>query len=310
MLDPASGAASPVSTKPARIFMPLRHFASVLSAAVLLLLCTAGSAAADSSVSSNWAGYVAHGSGINFRQVTGTWREPASDCTQTAPGYSAAWVGLGGYSQTSKALEQIGTDSDCSRGGHSELSVWYELVPAPSESIHMTVRPGNLMRATVRVVGDSARLMIADLSTHASFNRVFHVSPVDISSAEWIVEAPSACTTDNNCQTLPLADFRQVRWSGAAAKTVAGGTGTITSSRWSTTSISLAADGRTYYSSDQSQPADEAAPTALRAGGSVFSVNWQQTQSTQAQPGGSGWGASDRAGANKVLQPGGRRAHA
>ena len=35
--------------------------------------------------------------------------------------YSAVWVGLGGYSENASALEQIGTDADCSRSGAAVL---------------------------------------------------------------------------------------------------------------------------------------------------------------------------------------------
>lgn len=282
-----------------------RKLATALSAAVLGLLAAAGGAAADSSVSSNWSGYVAHRAGVSFRQVTGTWRQPADDCTQTSPGYAAAWVGLGGYSETSQALEQIGTEADCASTGRMEASAWYELVPAPSEPIRMTVRGGDLMRATVRVVRGAARLSLADLTSHASFSRVFRVSPVDVSSADWIVEAPSECSSNNNCRTLPLADFQQIRWSGARALTVAGASGPITSDLWGTTSISLAPDGRTYYASLQSQAASAAIPSALRASGAGFTVNWQQTQTAPAS--GGPWGSANRAAGNASLQPGGRR---
>ena len=38
-------------------------------------------ALADSTNSSNWAGYAVHRHGVSFRSVTGTWRQPRSKCT-------------------------------------------------------------------------------------------------------------------------------------------------------------------------------------------------------------------------------------
>ena len=42
--------------------------------------------------------------------------------------YSSVWVGLGGYAQTSRALEQIGTEADCSAAGQATYSAWFEVV--------------------------------------------------------------------------------------------------------------------------------------------------------------------------------------
>src|SRR5271156_2413075 len=70
-------------------------------------------------MSSNWAGYAVTGtskSPVRFRTVSAHWVQPSVPCT-SGQSYSGFWVGLGGYRQSSQALEQIGTDADCSSSG-------------------------------------------------------------------------------------------------------------------------------------------------------------------------------------------------
>ena len=103
---------------------------------------TAPAALADSTNSSNWAGYAVHKPGVSFHTVSGTWRQPDAKCTPGAQTYSAFWVGLGGFSLNAPALEQTGTEVDCSISGKVVSTAWYELVPAASMPIRLTVQPG------------------------------------------------------------------------------------------------------------------------------------------------------------------------
>src|SRR4051812_6026851 len=72
-------------------------------------------AAFDNEVSSNWAGYAISGTNLTtgaptqYTNVTGSWVQPKANC-KAGESYSAFWVGLGGFSGTSTALEQIGTE--------------------------------------------------------------------------------------------------------------------------------------------------------------------------------------------------------
>ena len=108
--------------------------AAVLSS-LAAVPATAGAATA-STTSSNWAGYAVTSQGssqaVRFRRVTGTWVVPSGSCTRGSPSYSAAWIGVGGFDETSTALEQIGTEFDCKGSGRASYSAWYELVPAAS----------------------------------------------------------------------------------------------------------------------------------------------------------------------------------
>src|SRR5207248_473552 len=78
-----------------------------------------------------WAGYVAGGSSSNtqFSSVSGSWTQPTARCG-SGQTYSAFWVGLGGSGDGSSALEQTGTQADCTADGGTEYYAWYELVPA------------------------------------------------------------------------------------------------------------------------------------------------------------------------------------
>ena len=229
---------------------------------------------ADDGVSSNWAGYAAHGS--SFHSVWASWRQPSVDCLHGQSAYSAYWVGLGGYSVGSQALEQIGTEADC-QSGHPALSAWYEMVPAASMPVALPVTAGDTMSATVTVTGHRATLVLNDLTRRRSFHTTLSSGPIDVSSAEWIVEAPSDCL--DTCTTLPLADFGSTVFTGARAQLASGYVGTVTDRHWSTTRIRLNPGGRAFAGSRAS---GAAIASTLTWGGSVFSVSYAMVTASGA----------------------------
>jgi hypothetical protein len=246
-----------------------------LVSTVALAFVYAPSALADTSQSSNWAGYAIHRDGVSFSKVIGAWRQPDATCTPGTPSYSAVWVGIGGYSITSNALEQIGTEVDCSATGRVASSAWYELVPAASQAIKLAVRPGDELNASVTVTGQKVELTLNDLTHHRKFTKTLHASVVDVSSAEWIVEAPSSCLSDNSCQTLPLADFGSATFDLASAKSTTGHTGSIAGRAWSSTKISLAPAGQHFVIYQGPAAAlGSAAPSVLGPGGTSFKVTY------------------------------------
>ena len=256
-------------------------FGALCVAAVLL---GAPAALANTTKSTNWAGYAIHRSGVTFHQVSGTWTQPGATCVKGQPSYSATWVGLGGYDPTSNALEQIGTEVDCTRGGKVSSSAWYELVPAPSRTISLPVAPGDVMHATVTVTGHRVVVDLVNLTQRHRFQRTFETSSIDVSSAEWIVEAPSQCLSQFSCQALPLADFGSVSFAAATATAARGPSGTILDSRWERTKIRLTAGNqRLILARNTSYTAGTAAPSALRGGGRRFDVTYA-TASTPAVP--------------------------
>jgi hypothetical protein len=276
---------------------PLR----LLLAAGALALVGPGVALADTTTSSNWSGYAVHRTGASFRAVSATWRQPSATCVPGHASYSAMWVGLGGFSIGSPALEQIGTEVDCSASGAVVSSAWYELVPAPSADVRMTVRPGELMHASVTVVGHRVTLVLSNLTRRRSFSKTVTVSAIDVTSAEWILEAPSECSANNQCRTLPLANFGSGHFADAGAQSAAGSRGTISSRLWGSTKITLAPSGRTFavYGT-----AGAARPTALQHGGAVFQVNYVQTA---VYPGPPLFSVRESAVAASSVQPGGAR---
>ena len=237
-------------------------------------LAGAPAAFADSTQSSNWAGYAVHRSGVHFTRVAGTWTQPQATCTRGQSTYSSMWVGVGGYDLSSQALEQIGTESDCTASGRAVSDAWYELVPAASHPIKLTVRPGDRVRAAVTVTGNEVTVTLSDLTRHRSFTKRLHPAVVDTTSAEWILEAPSVCSSSWSCHTLPLADFGSAGFRAAAATTTNGHRGTIEGRGWKTTKINLAATGRTFVSNPPA-PAATAFPSSLSAQGSAFTVTYR-----------------------------------
>jgi hypothetical protein len=250
----------------------IRHAAGLAVATALLF---APPALADNTQSSNWAGYAIHKSGVRFRDVAGSWTQPSATCTPGERTFSSDWVGLGGYNERTNALEQIGTETDCSATGRVISSAWYELVPAPSRRIRMTVRPGDRLRASVYVTGDEVRLQLVDLTSHRSFTRTVADSTLDLTSAEWIVEAPSECAGSYACQTLPLADFGSATITGARAVTTKGYAGSIVSRKWVTTRITLASGAqRRFVGNPAGDAGAVATPSALVGDDNSFTVTY------------------------------------
>lgn len=267
---------------------------------IVLALIAPSAALADSSLSTNWAGYAVHRAGVRFRNVSATWKQPTANCNTPVATYEATWVGIGGYNRNSNALEQIGTELDCNGSGGLRSAAWYEVVPAPSRRIGMTIRPGDTISATVTVVGRHVTLKIADRTRHESFSKLFTVPSVDVRSAEWIVEAPSGCFSDNSCRTLPLTNFGTESFSAASATTGKGHRGSITSSSWGRSKITLAPGGATFISSS---PVGRAAPSALSQNGSSFLVTYGQATAAAARA----VFAPQAALSAGALNPGGRR---
>jgi hypothetical protein len=252
---------------------------------------------AAASVSSNWAGYAAVAPasvGSRFTGVSGTWTEPDVTCIAGREAFSAVWVGLGGYSRRPSALEQIGTDANCSRSGTASYSSWYELLPAGPVKLALKLRAGDEMSASVSVERHRVTLSIRDLSTGAHFKRTLRMAHVDSSSAEWIVEAPATCEDSENCEILPLTDFGEVLFSRATA-TGRAHTSPVAASDWAPTALELQQVEPEHL--DGSAGAGESAGAGTRAtetltlatpspsarDSGAFSVSWKE-QSIQSEP--------------------------
>jgi Peptidase A4 family len=262
--------------------------AAVWLASALLATNTATARPSSSqrfdTVSSNWAGYAVSGPSVRFKTVSAQWVQPSVTCAGR-PGYSGFWVGLGGYHQTSNALEQIGTEADCSASGGADYFAWYELVPKSPVDLRLAIRPGDRIATSVTVSGQHVRLALRDLTTRASYVTTQRASAIDVSSAEWIAEAPSVCY-GQSCHVLPLANFGSVAFSAVSATATNGHKGSISDSAWSPTALELLGFSGGLVPARFGRPATAATatPTALTAAGSAFTVGWQQTSAPPETP--------------------------
>jgi len=240
--------------------------------------------------SSNWAGYAVSDQNtvttgttdatiaapLQFTNVTGTWKLPKVKCdSATAPAFSAFWVGLGGYSTSAQALEQVGVDADCTESATPSYYAWYELVPAPSVKVGLTVAGGDTITASVLVNGTDVLVQVKNRTRKTSFTRHLTMANPDLTSAEWITEAPSACSTLGDCHVLPLANFGSVGFTKIAT-TANAHPGTLVDPTWSAAQISLVP--RSSQRAILGEPDDAsnagAAPAAVTVDGRGFSVSW------------------------------------
>ena len=245
--------------------------------------------AASAEVSSNWSGNVVTGPSTTYTSVTGTWREPRVTCgAGDAGAASAFWIGLGGYYTSSQALEQVGTSSDCDdTTGRPSYYAWYELVPADSVTIKsLTIAPGDVVTTSVNVIdGTTIELQVKDRTRHTQYTTKLQYANPDLSSAEWIAEAPSGCD-QYRCRPIPLANFGSLSFTKIAALGNGVG-GTLTSNPgWTTTSITLEpSGGRGFfpgpdtYAGIASSTAG-AVPSATSADGRSFTVDWTANAGT------------------------------
>jgi Peptidase A4 family len=237
----------------------------------------------EGQVSSNWAGYAltgtnASGTATSYSNVVGSWVQPKVTCTARQPSYSAFWVGLGGFSDDAQALEQIGTESNCDTRGRPVYAAWYEIGPAPSIPIAMKMAPGDRMTAAVLVQGTQVTLQLTNTTRHIRVTRRVTVQQPDLTSAEWIAEAPSSCSSSGQCRTLPLADFGTVSFARAAA-TGDGHAGPISDPAWQATPVELAELGQdgldpSFAGMQPPLATSGASPGPLSADGRGFAVAW------------------------------------
>ncbi len=257
--------------------------------ATIAAIAPAQAAAAESTaVSANWAGYAVTDASKSalLHRVAGTWVQPAGQCVQGQETYSVTWVGLGGFNQGSKALEQTGTAVDCTTSGRAAYSAWFELVPAAPVTMKLAVHPGDTIAASVAQKADQTILTVRDLTAHTAKTAVRTISAPDLSSAEWIVEAPSLCFTSTHCTPLPLTNFGTVSFSNASVSSSQSQTSAIDARSLKVTRLELRdysqGPGRRYAASVT--PASGIA-SPLSAAGNAFTVTWGPLEGEGSQAG-------------------------
>jgi len=212
--------------------------------------------------STNWSGYVAESKLSapavgSVSDVKGTWIVPKTTGVGSTAAYSAAWVGIDGFSDGT--VEQIGTDADWTRRGASYYA-WLEIFPQGSyQIVGFPVAPGDTISAEVRYAGNSEfALVLTNVTRRTRFSTTMRVASAKRESAEWIIEAPSSNTV------LPLADFNRINFSGCTAS-ISGRTGAINDPLWQNGLINM--ETVAGVKKDQT--------SALSANGESFSVTWE-----------------------------------
>jgi len=247
-------------------------------------------AAVTPQVSSNWAGYAAiapPGGSAAFGDVTGTWVVPKESCTAGRADGVAFWVGIGGYDESSQALEQLGTAAECNgTAAAARHYVWWEIVPSAAVEVPLKLSPGDTVTAAVVVQGQKVTMSLKNVTRRTRFSKTMTLTqPLDVSSAEWIAEAPASCRSQNRCTVLPLTNFGSVTFTKAAA-IGNGHPGTITDPTWAASPIQLIADGsrgRFFDRGDVLGPGVGAVPSDVTADGRSFSVSWAQNLTPPGQ---------------------------
>jgi Peptidase A4 family len=239
--------------------------------------------AAAPEVSSNWSGYALippSTDPIVFSDVTATWVQPRATCTVGRRDAAAFWVGIGGYDESSNSLEQLGTGIDCD--GRSKKPVnyaWWELVPAAAVQIPFKIAPGDTITAAVLVKDQTITFSLRNVTKQRRFSKVLTTDQtLDVSSAEWIAEAPSTCNAGGQCSVIPLTNFRTVTFTRAAA---IGNDhpGTILDGTWTADPIELITDDTFsgfFSQRDILGPGVGAVPADVTSDGRSFSVSWQR----------------------------------
>jgi hypothetical protein len=170
---------------------------------------------ANTNQSSNWFGYqqgtLEQGSTL-FNSITGDWTVPTVTVHDPAQDeYSSDWIGIGGgcvdagCTAGDNTLIQTGTEQDVTAGGQTSYSAWWELVPAPSTTISMTVDPGDHIHASVaETVPDSNVWVITleDVTRNETFTQTVPYSSTH-ATAEWIEETPLIIGTSPGLAPLP-----------------------------------------------------------------------------------------------------------
>jgi hypothetical protein len=200
-------------------------------------------------VSSNWSGYALTGFGP-YTSVSSSWTQPAVNCATTPNSFSAFWVGIDG--DTSRTVEQTGTEANCS-GGIPSYAAWYEMFPKRPVNYPNPVVPGDSFSAAVTALGKGRfQLTLTDATQGWSQSLLQKRRSARLASAEVIAEAPSS-----RRGVLPLSDFSSIGFTAAVVN------GSL---------LSAATPGIEPVTM-QSGATVKATPSAISAG--AFSVTWR-----------------------------------
>ena len=156
--------------------------------------------------SSNWAGYAATGG--TFTAVRATWSVPEFAPNSPA-GADAIWVGVGGVHGND--LIQAGTQETVSGHGSTNYQAWVETLPQASRPVPLAVNAGDSVSVSLQEQSDGDWLIaFVNNTSGKSYQLTTHYGS-SRSSAEWVVEAPTA----RRGRLVPLDAFGSVSFTQA-----------------------------------------------------------------------------------------------
>jgi len=214
-------------------------------------------ASADSTNQSyNWSGYVTPANSGSYTSVSGGWTVPTvSNTNQLST--DVTWVGIGGI--TSSDIIQAGTQAIVNSSGPVTYEAWYELLPASTQTVPLTVHAGDSISVSIAEQGTATNTWLVSFrnnTTGQSYQLTVNYAST-LSSAEWIEELPATELT--NSISLPLDNFGLVLFNGVSA----------TRNGSSLTASALGAQAYTLVNTNDQVLAT---PSALGSDGESFSV--------------------------------------
>ncbi|HEV2591008.1 MAG TPA: G1 family glutamic endopeptidase [Gaiellaceae bacterium] len=162
--------------------------------------------------STNWSGYGLTGG--PFTSVSGTFNVPAITGSGSAQMSAAEWAGIDGFGPGASSIIQAGVDETYSPAFGNVTFPWYELYPAPSMSIPMSVSAGDEVTVAISEVSAGLwDLLVKDSTNAQSFDAQFSYGGAD-TTVEWIMEAPFSVASQS---VIPLPPFTPVTFTNLAA---------------------------------------------------------------------------------------------
>src|SRR5437879_1267717 len=137
--------------------------------------------------SSNWAGYAVTGGTLTA--VSATWSVPRF-APDSPAGADAIWVGIGGV--RGNDLIQAGTQETVSGQGSTSYQAWVETLPQASRPVPLPINAGDSVSISLREQASGNWLVDFVNNTSGRSYQITIAYVSSRSSAEWVVEAPSA----------------------------------------------------------------------------------------------------------------------
>jgi hypothetical protein len=169
----------------------------------------------NSIVTAYWSGYAVTAS-APYISASGTFQVPSVtyDGLASTTEYVSQWVGIGGYGDST--LIQLGSMEYAATSNTASYLVWYELYPAGAVGVPHSVKPGDIITASLECTAACSpssvqtwQLSLVDHTAGWTWTQSFQYQS-SMASAEWITEAPG-------WPTLPLADYGQATFDPVEA---------------------------------------------------------------------------------------------